>query len=151
VHPALVALGPDLLDDDFSADEAVTRLRARPDMEIAEALADQTALAGIGNVYKSEILFIESVNPWTHVAELDDARLAALRATAHKLLLENVEPASASGPHRVTTRGDPAARRGLSVFVYGRANQPCARCRTMIRTRRQGKLNRPTYWCPRCQ
>jgi endonuclease-8 len=146
IHPALAALGPDLLSPDFDAAEAFARLRSRADLEIAEALLDQRVMAGVGNVFKSETLFIESVNPWTPVASLADDRLTALIATAHRLLNENVTPGR---PHRVTTRGDPHVH--LSSFVYGRANQPCTRCGAAIRVQRQGSLNRSTYWCPRCQ
>jgi endonuclease-8 len=146
LHPAMLSLGPDLLADNFDAAQAFERLRLRSDMEIAEALLDQRVMAGIGNVYKSEVLFIEAVNPWTHVSALPDAKLQALITTARRLLLENIQTAS---PHRVTTRGDPRARG--SLWVYGRANRPCTRCGTLIRTRRQGALNRPTYWCPHCQ
>jgi endonuclease-8 len=146
LHPALQSLGPDLLSPSFSTDDAFNRLRARADVQIAEALADQRVMAGVGNVFKSEILFVESVNPWTSVGSLDDARLRSIVATAQRLLLDNTTPGR---PRRVTTRGDPAARG--SVYVYGRPNQPCRRCGTPIRVQRQGTLNRPTYWCPRCQ
>ena len=136
----------DLLGAEFPTDVALQRLKARPELEIAEALLDQRAMAGVGNVFKSEVLFIESVHPWTHVSALDDATLERLIATARRLLLDNVRPGQ---PHRVTTRGDPSA--SGSLWVYGRANLPCTRCRTPIQTRRQGQLNRPTYWCPGCQ
>ncbi len=147
-HPSLAALGPDLISDTFSTEDALSRLRARPDTEIAEAISDQRVMAGVGNVFKSEVLFIEHVNPWTHVAELSNQKLVALIATAHRLLRENATPGR---PHRVTTRGDPAVNSALSLYVYGRAHRPCPRCGTPIRTRRQGALNRPTYWCPACQ
>ena len=146
LHPALTALGPDLISPTFSPEEAFARLSARPDAEIAEALLDQRAMAGIGNVFKSEILFIHHVNPWTHVSDVSDETLRAMIATAQKLLVEN---ATSNRPHRITTRGDPAARG--SSYVYGRANRPCTRCGTPIRVRRQGALNRSTYWCPTCQ
>jgi endonuclease VIII len=146
LHPGLRSLGPDLLRDEFSAAEAFSRLRARADAEIAEALADQRVLAGVGNVYKSEVLFIECVHPWTPVAKLSDDKLNALITTARRLLVQNTTPGR---PHRVTTRGDPTAPG--SLWVYGRANRACARCGTPIRVRRQGALNRPTYWCPQCQ
>ena len=146
LHPALVALGPDLIGESFSAEEAFARLRPVRDTEIAEALADQRVMAGVGNVFKSEILFIESVNPWTHVSQLTDERLRALITTAHRLLQEN---AAAGHPRRITTRGDPSARG--NAYVYGRASRPCTRCGTAIEVRRQGALNRPTYWCPTCQ
>jgi endonuclease-8 len=146
LHPALQALGPDLLGPEFPADLALQRLKARPELEIAEALLDQRAMAGVGNVYKSEVLFLESVHPWTLVSALGDDTLQRLIATARRLLLDNIRPGE---PHRVTTRGDPSA--SGSLWVYGRTNLPCTRCRTPIQTRRQGQLNRPTYWCPSCQ
>jgi endonuclease-8 len=146
-YPALISLGPDLARSDFDSAEALRRLRDRADLEIAEALLDQRVMAGVGNVFKSEVLFIEGVYPWTRVSALDDAVLQRLVATAHRLLLLNVAPGA--GPHRVTTQGDPAARG--SLWIYGRAGRACTRCGTPIRTRRQGALNRPTYWCPTCQ
>jgi endonuclease-8 len=146
LHPALQALGPDLLSDDFDPQEAFRRLRQRPDFEVAEALLDQRVMAGVGNVFKSEILFIESTNPWTRVAALPDEKLQSLIATARRLLLDNITPGR---PHRVTTRGEQSSP--ASVWVYGRTNRPCARCGSLVRVSRQGALNRPTYWCPSCQ
>jgi len=143
LHPGLHALGPDLLAPEFEADAALTRLRARPTMEIAEALLDQRALAGIGNVFKSEILFLEGVNPWLHVSQLSDDALQRILTTAERLLRENVRPGS---PGRITTRSN-----GSPVWVYGRPRRPCLRCRTPIQSRRQGSLNRWTFWCPTCQ
>jgi endonuclease-8 len=97
-------------------------------------------------VFKSEILFIHSINPWTRVANLSDETIRAMIDTAQRLLVQN---ANSGTPHRITTRGDPGARG--SSYVYGRANRPCTRCGTPIRVRRQGALNRSTYWCPTCQ
>jgi endonuclease VIII len=143
LHPALQRLGPDLLSEAFDATEAVSRLRTLPDAEIAEALLNQTALAGIGNVYKSEVLFLEGVHPWTLVSALDEAVLQRLVTVARELLQANTRGRS---PHRITTRGGPA-----SLWVYGRTTRPCLRCATPIESRRQGQLNRLTYWCPTCQ
>lgn len=149
--PGMATLGPDLLSDDFDAKLAFERLRTQSDVAIAEALLDQRLMAGIGNVFKSEILFVESLNPWTPVSAINDDKLRSSVATARRLLLMNKPaPGSPIRPQRVTTRGDASAR-GASVWVYGRANRPCTRCGTAIRVRRQGALNRPTYWCPRCQ
>lgn len=147
LHPAIVSLGPDLMRDDFDADLAFIRLRDRSDIEIAEALLDQRAMAGVGNVFKSEILFLEGLNPWTHVSSVDDPTLRHLVATAQRLLLMNATPGH---PARITTRGDSGAH-GSRLWVYGRANRPCLRCGTAVSVRAQGQLNRPTYWCPRCQ
>ena len=155
LHAALARLGPDLLAVDFEtadgAAEALRRLRdpARADRSIAVALLDQRALAGIGNVYKSEVLFIERVDPWVRVADVDDATLARLISTARRLLLVNAD--RRRGEERVTTGGDRAAA-GQPLWVYGRAGRPCRRCGTLIARRRQGRdLPRLTYWCPRCQ
>jgi len=153
LHGALRRLGPDLLDGAFDAREAVRRLRApeRRDRAIAEALLDQEALAGIGNVYRNEILFLERVSPFVQVAALDDAALERLVATARRLLRANVADQPAKpGIERVTTGGDATADGPL--WVYRRAGRPCRRCGTPIRSTRQGRAApRSTYWCPRCQ
>ena len=144
------ALGPDLLGPDFDAAEAVRRLRdpARAATAIGEALIDQRALAGIGNVYKNEILWIERVSPFAAVSDLSDATLARLVATGRLLLLANVMPGR--GAERVTTSGDRGAPGPL--YVYGRTGRPCRRCRSPIASTRQGRdIPRTTYWCPACQ
>lgn len=150
IHPSLSRLGPDLLSPGFDAAEAAGRLRApeRTGMSIAEALVDQRALAGIGNVYKNEVLWLERVSPFTSVADVDDETIGRLVATAHRLLNANVN--ARSGPERVTTAGDRGAPGAL--YVYGRTGRPCRRCRTPISVARQGTdLPRSTYWCPTCQ
>jgi endonuclease-8 len=154
IHPSLGRLGPDFLDAAFDADEARRRLRApeRVATEISVALLDQRALAGIGNVVKSETLFIERVDPFARVGDLDDAALDRLIATARRILVES--SARSRGPERVTTV-DPVTRRPLApgpLWVYRRAGRPCRRCGTLIRSAAQGTdLPRTTYWCPACQ
>jgi endonuclease-8 len=153
LHPALGPLGPDLLHGDFgprspAAAEVVRRLRdpLRVDRAIAEALLDQRALAGIGNVYKSEVLFLRSVDPFLVVHDLSDDDLLGLIGEARRVMLENVDR---SRSERVTTG---AARRAVGpLWVYARAGRPCRRCGSTIRSERHGDLPRLTYWCPRCQ
>lgn len=150
LHPSLGRLGPDVLDPAFDGAEAGRRLRdpSRASMEVAVALLDQRALAGIGNVYKNEILWIERVSPFTLVRDVPDADLDRLIATARRLLVVNAT--ATHGPERVTTGGDRGAPGPL--YVYGRGGRPCRRCRTPIRSIRQGTdLPRTTYWCPTCQ
>ncbi len=142
-HPGLASLGPDTLGESWDATLARRRLDAAPDQMIGEALVDQRILAGVGNVYKSEILFVCGVDPWTPVADLDGAIRDRLLATAARLLRTNV---AAGTPVRTTT-GDPRDR----LHVYGKAGRPCPRCAAPIRARRQGVRARITYWCPRCQ
>lgn len=150
LHPSLGRLGPDLLAPDFDAAEAHRRLRSpeRAGVEVAVALLDQRALAGIGNVYKNEILWIERVSPFIPVREVDDATLDRLIATARRLLLANVGPTHRI--ERTTTAGDRGSPGPL--YVYGRGGRPCRRCGTAIRSARQGAdLPRTTHWCPTCQ
>jgi endonuclease VIII len=148
-HPSLAALGPDALDAATDLDEAGRRLAARADWTIAEALLDQRVLAGVGNVYKCEVLFLHGVDPWEPVAAVPDAERRGLLETAERLLKANV----ATGAVRRTTTRDPrlAPMGGDRLYVYGRARRPCRRCATPIRVARQGEQARLTYWCPRCQ
>jgi len=149
----LTALGPDLLGETFDAAEAVRRLRSRADRTIEVALLDQRSLAGIGNVYKSEVLFACGTWPFATVVSLDDAALRALVDTARALLRANVAPASGaaivtySGARRTTRRSNPGER----LWVYGRGGKPCRRCGTPIEVRATGPGARLTYWCPQCQ
>jgi len=145
-------MGPDLLGASFDEAEAIRRLRARADSAIADALLNQRVVAGIGNVYKSEVLFLCGVNPFTVVADVDDERLQCLLATARTHLHANViDPTAAivtyRGYRRTTRRADPAER----LYVYGRAGQPCRKCGGRIEIRAQGRDARLTYWCPSCQ
>jgi endonuclease-8 len=141
-HPALSRLGPDLLHPDFDPRAARQRLRARGDVEVGVALMDQTALAGIGNVYKSETLFVTGVSPFVRVREIDDETLDRLVATACGLLRRNLGP----GERRTT----PSAAAG-PLWVYGRRGRPCRRCGAAIRRASQGEQARSTYFCPGCQ
>ena len=144
-HPSMASLGPDALDERTDLEEARRRLDARGDMSIAEALLDQRVLAGVGNVYKCEVLFLHGVDPWTKVADVAEETRTELLATAERLLKRNVEPGATM---RTTTAEDSVTGR---FFVYGRARRPCARCATPIARARQGAASRPTYWCRRCQ
>jgi endonuclease-8 len=145
-------LGPDVLADDFDHDRVIANLREQSDSEIAEALLNQRVLAGLGNVYKSEILFICRINPFTHVDSLTDANLRSLVVESRRLLKMNVSEGlelmtTYGGLRRTTGRSRPEDR----LWVYGRARLPCRRCGTPIRVRKQGKDARLTYWCPQCQ
>jgi endonuclease-8 len=142
-EPSLRDLGPDPLAADFDAEEAARRIATRAELEIADALLDQRAIAGIGNVLKSEVLFACGVNPFSRVAALAPGDIATLVAKAQRLM----RVSAASGVRRTTGRDNPAAR----LWVYGRAGQPCRRCGTPISRVKQGPNARSTYWCPKCQ
>lgn len=151
VHPTISMLGPDLLDPKFDQAEAVRRLRdkSRAETAIGEALLDQRAMAGIGNVFKSEVLFVERVDPWAKVGTLDTATLERILTTARELLLLN---ARSDAPAGRTTTVDPKTGKKLApsrLWVYDRAGRPCHRCGTIIEQEAQGtELPRVTYWCP---
>jgi DNA-formamidopyrimidine glycosylase len=136
-------LGPDLLGPDWDLAAAARRLLSSPQAPVGEALLDQRNVAGIGNLYKSEVLFLRGVNPWRRAGELADAE--ALLSLARRLLDANKERFG-----HVTTG---VWRRGEETWVYGRAGQPCRRCGTPIRAAEQGgdAGERITFWCPRCQ
>jgi endonuclease-8 len=145
-------IGPDLLGDAFDEDDAMRRLRARGVEGVADALLNQRVVAGIGNVYKSEVLFLERVHPETPVSAIGDDTLRALLRTARRLLQANVADASSEivtyrGLRRTTGRTDPAER----LWVYGRSGDPCRRCGTRISYRKTGRDARGTYWCDTCQ
>jgi endonuclease-8 len=136
-------LGPDLLGPDWDPAEAERRLAAQPGATAAEALMDQRNLAGIGNVYKSEILFLRGIHPWRPIGTVDD--LPGVLDLAQRLLELNKDRVP-----RVTT-GDTA--RGATTWVYGRTGQPCRRCGTPIAQADLGPAaeERITFWCPACQ
>ena len=136
-------LGPDVLGPDWDLDEALRRLRSAPDEQIGVAILDQRNLAGIGNLYKVESLFLCGVHPWVRVADVAD--LPALVERARTLMLVNRDR-----PEQSTT-GD--LRRGQDHWVAGRKGRPCRRCGTTILLGDQGPetQERVTWWCPSCQ
>lgn len=151
-HPSLSRLGPDILGGDFEVAAARARLRELPDLPIGEALLRQDALAGIGNVYKSEVLFLCRVDPFVKVAALSDEALDRLIALARDLMSRNLE-----GLPRTTTRPSPRAflpRSAARYHVYDRAGDPCPACGAPIHASRagsEGVAGRVTFFCPACQ
>jgi len=132
--PRLARLGPDLLADDFSAPGAVHALRAAgPQAELGEALLDQSLVAGIGNIFKSEGCFEARLDPGRRLATLSDDQLAAALGATRALMLVAAESGRQSGR------------------VYRKAARPCPRCGGAIRSRAQGDSARLSYWCPQCQ
>jgi endonuclease-8 len=140
-HRLVGHLGPDLLGADWDPAEATRRLRTRPDRAIADALLDQRNLAGIGNLYKAETLFLRGLSPWTPVSGVDD--LEGLVDLAQRRLASNL------GRWDQATTG--SLRRGEKQWVFERAGSPCRRCGTTIRRASEGDYERLTYWCPTCQ
>lgn len=143
VLDSVADLGPDLLHDEIDTAAIIARARTSAAPTAADLLLDQQVMSGIGNVYKSEILFLEGLPPSTATEVLADADIAAMVARAQRLLRAN------SRPGRRTTTGQRG--RGAGTWVYGRGGRECRRCSTVIETDTHGSLNRVSYWCPRCQ
>jgi endonuclease-8 len=134
--PRLLSLGQDVLGADFDRARFLTALRrGDPARRVGEALLDQRVVAGIGNVWKSELCFATGIDPWRALGELEDEEALALIDLARELM-----------PHSVSE-----GRRARPQAVYRRGGRPCPRCGAPIRQRGQGETNRTTYWCARCQ
>ena len=146
-------LGPSVLALEYDDAEILRRLRSRPDLAVGEALLTQSLLAGIGNVFKSEICFACNVNPFRTVATLSIGELSCLASTARKFLLANVTDSAGdqivtyTGLRRTTGRTD----REENLWVYKRRGKSCRRCGAPIESRKQGLDARTTFWCPNCQ
>ncbi|MDT7536987.1 MAG: endonuclease [Actinomycetota bacterium] len=136
-------LGPDLLGPDWDTDEAVRRLRTDPDREIGIALLDQRNLAGLGNLYRIEMLFLRGITPWVVVGDVHDLR--GLVELGRRLMLANKDHVE-----QITTG---SKKRGETHWVFERSGRPCRRCGTRILSAEQGDppYQRLTYWCPHCQ
>jgi endonuclease-8 len=150
---AIARLGPDVLSADFDPETAARRLVESARATAAEALLDQRAVAGIGNVFKSELLFLARLDPFLPPAAISLAQWMRVMRDARVLLRANVVDPSETGVlsyrgHRRTTgQSNPAQR----VYVYGRQGRPCRRCGAVVCMRHHGEHNRSTYWCPVCQ
>ncbi len=138
-------IGPDFLAETFDENEALRRMRERGEESIADVLLNQRVASGVGNEYKSEVLFLARVSPFANVSTLDEETLRRILRIARKLMLANV--AKTSGGRMTTFSLDPRQ----SKYVYGRAGKPCRKCGTAIEMTRQGRDTRVTFWCPRCQ
>jgi endonuclease-8 len=128
--PAVVRLGPDVMADPPDLDAMIARLRgADQGRQVGEALLDQRLVAGIGNKWRAEALFLAATSPWCRLGELADADLRRILEAASTGMREG--------------RGNP--------LVYRRSGLPCRRCATPIASRPQGETARIAYWCPACQ
>lgn len=150
------ALGPDLLAPRFDLSEACARLRACAARPLGEALMDQRVVAGIGNVWKSELCFNLRLDPFAKVADYRDEELSALLSLARVQMTDNVQAPRRTLPDPFASRAFRRTRldrrQGESALsVYERAGEPCYDCGTPIVMKRQGEQARSTYYCPHCQ
>jgi endonuclease-8 len=138
-------IGPDFLGKTFDAQEAFTRIRSRPNDEIANVILNQRVVAGIGNVFKSELLFVAHINPFTLTRDVPDAKLIELLEASRRIMVVNVEKRGGARETRSSLN------RRARQWVYGRLGGNCYTCSTPVRYAKQGPDARSTYWCPRCQ
>lgn len=146
VHPALRSLGTDVAADDFDVEAALAEITRRPAMAVGDALLDQRVVAGLGNVYRSELPFLERINPFTLVSKATHQALRGMLERGHRLVRAN----SGGGARVTTTAGTPG-----NLHVYGRGGRPCRACGTLIASRTtksyDGANPRRVFWCPSCQ
>jgi endonuclease-8 len=155
-HEGLQSLGPDLLagtdgEGVFDRADAIRRIRERERDPIADVLLNQRVVAGIGNVFKSEILFLAGVHPFVTVSTLSASDVEHVIDVARQVMAANVmtrsQTLSTSIGRRTTRSLDPHAK----LWVYGRAGKPCRRCGAIVLAEATGADARLTYWCPECQ
>jgi endonuclease-8 len=138
-------VGPDLSNDDVDLDVVVAKSRTRSTdvTTLAELLLDQQVAAGVGNVFKSEALFVAGLHPFIAVSAITDDQLRKLWSIAHRQLVAN-----RATPYRSTTGRGNEGR----THVYGRHRFACRRCDNSIDFSAAGvRTARSTYWCPSCQ
>ena len=138
----LQRLGPDLLGPDFDIEQAASRFRTQRSAPIGEVVMNQTVVSGIGNIYKSEVLFLEQHHPLLPVDQLTDEQIVNLIERARNLMTKNLD----NKPRRTRFRES-----GPRLWVYDRVGETCFKCGTTIEMLRQGDLARSTYYCPACQ
>ena len=141
----LSKIGPDVLGETFDADEAMRRIRERAGSEIADVILNQRVVAGLGNEFKSEVLFMARIHPFALVRDVGDEQLAEVLRIARKVTRANV--ARQTQGRWTTGSLDPNKK----LWVFSRGGQPCRKCGTPIEYAKQGPNARGTYWCPRCQ
>jgi endonuclease-8 len=148
-HVVLQALGPDPLGPSFDAHEVIARIASNPGATIVDVLLNQRVIAGLGNVFKSEVLFECRVHPFDRVSDLEPETVTALVSSSARALRKNVSerPDGAGGRRTMTNR----LNRDETLWVYRRAGKPCHRCGSAIQMRKSGPDARSTYWCPSCQ
>lgn len=147
--PQVDALGPDLLAADIDHGVIAVRLRsAEATRQVGDVVMDQRVMSGIGNVYKSETLFLAGVDPWRAVSTLTADEADDIVRIGAELLSTGVRDGG-----RITTYRPPLGTRnpGERTWVYGRRGRPCRQCGAPVRSRGQGDGSRTTYWCSRCQ
>ncbi len=150
-------LGVDVLSEEYSVEAGVRAMQeygaANPEAEIAVVLLNQRVLAGLGNVYKSEVAFAAGVNPFRRMSTITAREMEVMAEVSQKYMRANVVDGKGDGI--VTYAGNRRTTHEMDgnnrLWVYGRQGEECRRCGAAIMMRKQGAAVRSTYWCPSCQ
>lgn len=145
-HRSLSRLGPDVLHEPFAREAAWERLQRQGELAIGDAVLRQEVVAGIGNIFKSEALFMARIDPRTRVAELGHLRIERFWNAVIPIMR-----AAADGSGPIVTTPSHLRRRGERYWVYRRGRRPCLWCGATVQRIRQGPHARSTYFCARCQ
>ena len=140
------SLGPDCLDEIFNLDEAKKRLQTKPQLLISEALLDQKIISGIGNKYKSEILFICRISPFKLISKLDQTEERILFERIPKILKYGYKNFGRTRHLLENEKNSWNTRH----WVFRRSGKLCWICKSMIKSERT-VTSRSTFWCPKCQ
>jgi endonuclease-8 len=153
----VLKLGPDILSESFTVPDGIVRMaayaRENPDAEVAVVLLNQRVLAGLGNVYKSEVAFAAGVNPFRPMRTITPREMELMVDVAQRFMKANVVDGKGDGivTYSGNRRTTHAMAREERLWVYRRQGQECRRCRATVMMRKQGVQARSTYWCPECQ
>ena len=143
--PTLATCGPEPLGDDFTADGLHAALRASS-RAVKTQLLSQRPVAGVGNIYADEALWLAEVNPTAR--RVSRARAAALHDAIREVIAEGIERGGTTLRDYVDAEGS-AGTNQWHLRCYGRGGEPCERCATPLRRRLVDA--RATTWCPACQ
>jgi formamidopyrimidine-DNA glycosylase len=141
-------VGPEPLDDDFTADDFRLRLLRRKNTNVKAALLDQTVVAGIGNIYADESLFAAKIHPASIIAAIPPKKLAGLYQAVRRILTLGIEKGGSTDRNYVNAEGKRGSYTDFAL-VFRRQNLPCPNCQhEIIKIRVAG---RGTHICPHCQ
>jgi len=146
-HPLLIHLGPEPLEEHFTAAHLHTALRNKS-IPIKVAIMDAKTVVGVGNIYASESLFRSGIHPKLPANQLSKPRAQKLVTAIKEVLTESITQGGTTLRDFLKSDGEPGYFK-QRLFVYDRKGQPCRICLTPIS--HQILAQRATYWCPKCQ
>jgi formamidopyrimidine-DNA glycosylase len=146
-HPLLAKLGPEPLEEDFTANYLHSALRKKA-IALKVALMDAKIVVGVGNIYASESLFRAGIHPKLAANKLSKPRATRLVAAIREVLAESITQGGTTLRDFLQSDGEPGYFK-QRLFVYDRKGEPCRNCGTAISHATLGQ--RATYWCQVCQ